>query len=87
MGCRDCNATLEECQNQVAKLTEANARAATALVAVGGLLDEYEDEVRSIRAPSAEEALKKLSDCATSTVEKFHTIVEDWILAEEEARE
>lgn len=86
MGCRDCNSALETCQNSVAELTEKSARAGQLILAVGGILDEFEDEVRTIRGTTSAEAIEKLSAVATSALQSIHDRLEQWMLSEEEAR-
>lgn len=86
MGCRDCNSSLETAQNQVAQLSEQLNRAAGVILLIGGVLDEYEDEVRTIREPSAQAAVEKLSTVASSALTVIHQHLEDWMQSEEEAR-
>jgi len=86
MGCRDCNSALESAQNSLADANDKLSRAGELILAIGGVLDEYEDEVRAIRGSTSQEAIEKLSACSVSALSVIHERMEQWMLSEEEAR-
>jgi len=86
MGCRDCNNDLEACQNSLARATEKAERAIVALSEVGGLLDEYDDEVSAVIRQNDLSQEAKETAVLTVAAEKMAIIfvkVEQWLRHEE----
>lgn len=85
MGCRDCNDSLETCQNNLASETDKLFRAVTALGEIAGVFDEYDDAVRSVaRAKTLGEGTKALDELVAHAFMSIFEVMEKWLLTEED---
>lgn len=88
MGCRDCNNSLETCQNALDAAESKLFRAATALGGIGSVFDEYDETVRAIARTKGIGQGQKVADEAVShAFMQVFEIIEKWLLTEEEASE
>lgn len=88
MGCRDCNNSLETCQNALDAAESKLFRAATALGGIGSVFDEYDEAVRSVaRTKSIGEGQKVADELVAHAFMQVFEIMEKWLLTEEEASE
>lgn len=92
MGCRDCNSSLETCQNSLAAANERAGRAILALADIGGILDEYDDALRAASREARKEEVAKnshywevvVAELASKAVTDAYARLEQWLLKEPE---